>query len=252
MCHDMGLIACFWVPLWNAAASTQFAASDWLMKPDLLFQFMSRFHASFCWLPNFAFMYLAAQKHRMGHIPDLAHVRAWINCSEPVRRPSFRTFTEAFAGPGIRPEQCQASYAMAENVFAVTQTPLGTLPATVPRAKIKGMSTDLNPMAYDVLDQVYVSSGRPLSGMGIRIRSFAGEFCAEANVGGIEISGDSLFCGYWGNDGFQTHRLTADGWYATGDYGFIENGDLYVLGRFDDVIVSAGRKNFSVDLSTIV
>ena len=65
MYHDMGLIACFWLPLWNEACSTQFAVSDWLMGPGLLFHLMSTYRATFCWLPNFAFAYLAAQKERL-------------------------------------------------------------------------------------------------------------------------------------------------------------------------------------------
>ena len=77
--HDMGLIACFWLPLWNDAPSTQFAATDWLMHPELLFHFLSKYQATFCWLPNFAFAYLAAQRKRERHEVNLAHVRAFIN-----------------------------------------------------------------------------------------------------------------------------------------------------------------------------
>lgn len=59
---------------------------------------------------------------------DLAHVREFINCSEPVRERSLKVFTDAFSALGVRPDQCQASCTMAENTFAVTQTPLGVPP----------------------------------------------------------------------------------------------------------------------------
>src|SRR2546422_2397627 len=36
--HDMGLVACLWFPLWAGTPSTHFAASDWLLRPELLFQ----------------------------------------------------------------------------------------------------------------------------------------------------------------------------------------------------------------------
>ena len=85
MYHDMGLIACLWLPLWSGAPSLQFSAQDWLMDPGLLFRLMERFRGTFSWLPNFAFSYLAAQRARM-QPASLAHVRAWINCSEPVRQ----------------------------------------------------------------------------------------------------------------------------------------------------------------------
>ena len=55
---------------------------------------------------------------------DVSFVKAFINCSEPCQAETFGNFLEAFAGWGVRPDQLQTCYAMAETVFAVTQTPL--------------------------------------------------------------------------------------------------------------------------------
>ena len=248
MYHDMGLIACFWLALWNEAPSTQFAASEWLMDPGLLFYLMSKYRATFCWLPNFAFAYLAAHKERVERTVTLAHVRAWINCSEPVRERSFTAFTEAFTGLGVRSEQCQASYAMAESVFAVTQTPLGEVPATFSRLSVEGASQS----SYSLMDDCYVSSGRNLAGTAVRIRRSTGDICRDAVAGAIEIRGQSMFCGYWGKDGFKSQLLTADGWYVTGDYGFTHKGDLYVIGRIKDVIIAAGVSVVPEDIEALV
>jgi acyl-CoA synthetase (AMP-forming)/AMP-acid ligase II len=250
--HDMGLIACFWLPLWASAPSTQFAAMDWLMDPGMLFSLMSQYRARVCWLPNFAFSYLVAQEERLGKGANLEHVRAWINCSEPVRERSIRLFTEAFAGLGVRPAQCQVSYAMAENVFAISQTPLGVPPRTITRARIGGITTDLSRTAYDLLSDLYVSSGRVLDGMQARIRGFDGRLCGDRMAGDIEICGESLFCGYWGCDSFSTQSLTSDGWYATGDYGFTDDGDLYVIGRIKDIIIVGGQNIFPEDVEVLV
>jgi fatty-acyl-CoA synthase len=252
MYHDMGLIACFWLPLWNEASSIQFAASDWLMDPGMLFSLMSKYRAKFCWLPNFAFVYLAAQRERVDRAVNLAHVKAWINCSEPVRENSFQVFTEAFFGMGVRPEQCQASYAMAENVFAVTQTPLGRVPATFDRVSVEGTSLDQRRTSYNLLDDRYVSSGCSLADTAFRIRCGSGDLGGDAVAGGIEIRGESLFCGYWGKDGFQSQSLTADGWYVTGDYGFAHRDDLYVIGRIKDIIITGGVNVFPEDIETLV
>ena len=90
-----------------------------------------RFKSTFCWLPNFAFSYLSSQRSRMSS-SSLGHVRGWINCSEPVRQRSIAAFLEAFSPWGVTPLQCQASYGMAETVFAVTQTPPGEVPRGCP------------------------------------------------------------------------------------------------------------------------
>jgi acyl-CoA synthetase (AMP-forming)/AMP-acid ligase II len=53
---------------------------------------------------------------------DLSSLRMLINCSEPVRAQSMEEFCAAYADCGLRPNVLQSSYAMAENVFAVTQS----------------------------------------------------------------------------------------------------------------------------------
>src|SRR5262249_36027383 len=123
--HDMGLIACLYFPLLLGIPSLHFAATDWLLRPELLFHYIQQYEASLCWLPNFAFSYMAQRKEMMEDTYSLGHVRAWINCSEPVRRKSLRDFVERFGDWGVAPGALQSCYAMAENVFAVTQSSPG-------------------------------------------------------------------------------------------------------------------------------
>lgn len=249
--HDMGLIACLWFPLWSSAPSLHFSASDWLLDPELLFRCLDRYRATFCWLPNFAFSYLAAQRGRMQQSHSLGHVRAWINCSEPVRLRSFREFAEAFAPWGVTMESMQASYAMAENIFAVTQTPLGTPPKTFPRNRLRHGAAQLQEHAFDLLDDVYVSSGPVLEGMNVRVVNPQGEVSADAEPGNIQLRTECLFSGYWTSGGFITESIV-DGWYSTGDYGFLTGEDLYVIGRLKDIIIVGGQNIFPEDVESVV
>ena len=251
MYHDMGLIACLWLPLWLGAPSLQFSAADWLLDPASLFAYMERYRGTFCWLPNFAFSYMAAQKERMKGGYSLGHVRGWINCSEPVRQTSMNSFAAAFGEWGVVPESLQASYAMAENVFAVTQTPLGARPATFERRTVKHRTADDPGLAFGLIDSVYVSSGRPLPGMNVRIME-AGQPCDPGQSGEIELQTECLFSGYWGNQGFVTNALSSDGWYSTGDYGFVAGGDLFVIGRMKDIVIVAGQNVFPEDVEAVV
>lgn len=251
MYHDMGLIACLWFPLWCGAPSLHFSASDWLLNPDLLFRLLDRYHATFCWLPNFAFSYLAAQRERMKQPSSLSHVRAWINCSEPVRLRSFREFAEAFASWGVTMESLQACYAMAENIFAVTQTPLGTEPRIFPRNRLRHRAAQFQENAFNLLDDVYVSSGSILEGMNVRVVNPQGEVCAEAEPGNIQLRTECLFSGYWTSAGFSAESIV-DGWYSTGDYGFLAEENLYVIGRLKDIIIVGGQNIFPEDVELVV
>jgi acyl-CoA synthetase (AMP-forming)/AMP-acid ligase II len=252
MYHDMGLIACLWFPLWHGAPSLQFSASDWLLNPELLFQLIERYHATFCWLPNFAFSYLSAQRERMKGQYSLGHVRAWINCSEPVRLRSFREFAAVFEPWGVRMEALQASYAMAENVFAVTQTTLGATTPTFPRSRLRQRAAELPETAFDLLDDVYVSSGRLLAGMETRVVNSEGAPCADGEPGNIQVRAESLFAGYWTDEGFIASSISEDGWYTTGDYGFLAAENLYVIGRLKDIVIVGGQNVFPEDIELVV
>jgi fatty-acyl-CoA synthase len=252
MYHDMGLIACLWLPLWYGAPSLQFAASDWLLRPDLLFAYAERYGATFCWLPNFAFSYLAGQRERMQGPYSLGHMRAWINCSEPVRLRSIEAFAGTFADWGVRRETLQASYAMAENVFAATQTTLGALPAAIPRADVRQRGAAYQDLAFNLIDDVYVSSGRALDDMEIRIVAADGSPAEERQAGEIQLRTPCLFSGYWGSGGFARSTISADGWYSTADYGLLSDGELFVIGRMKDIIIVGGQNVFPEDIEMVV
>lgn len=66
---------------------------------------------------------------------------------------------------------------------------------------------------------------------------------APGEVGEIIVHTDSdeAFKGYW-NRPDATRKAIRDGWYFTGDLGFMdEQGDLYVIGRVDEMIISGGE-----------
>jgi fatty-acyl-CoA synthase len=248
--HDMGLIACLYFPLWAGIPSVHFAASDWLLRPELLFRFVEEYRGSFCWLPNFAFSYLAQRKEMMEVAYSLEHVRAWINCSEPVRHKSLSEFADQYGEWGVSPGSLQSSYAMAENVFAVTQSIGGLLP-TVARSKVQACLLSYQPNAFEVIDDVYVSSGQCLPGMQVRVVDSDGSICLDFAAGEIQLQTACLFSGYWDRSGFHRDAFTEDGWYRTGDYGFFATGELYVIGRMKDIIIVAGQNIFPEDIETI-
>jgi fatty-acyl-CoA synthase len=248
--HDMGLIACYWLPLWHGAASVQIAANDWVINPELLLKYAARYKATFCWLPNFSFSYLSQRGEQMQK-HSLGSVRAWINCSEPVRCKSVAEFATTFAGRGVKKESLQASYAMAETVFAITQSEPGRELASVPRSCVSHENRACGELAFDLIDDVYVSSGKPLPDTEIKIIAVDGSKCPDFAPGEIHVRTPSLFSGYWGAEGFQTHSLNG-GWHATGDFGFIAEGELFVIGRFKDIVIVGGNNIFPEDVEAVV
>ena len=67
-----------------------------------------------------------------------------------------------------------------------------------------------------------------------------------------DLAGDEAFEGYWNRPDADAKALR-DGWYFTGDTGFIDaDGDLFVTGRVDDMIISGGENISPVDIESVL
>ena len=67
-----------------------------------------------------------------------------------------------------------------------------------------------------------------------------------------ELAGDEAFEGYHNRPDANAKSLR-DGWYFTGDTGYFDtDGDLYVTGRVDDMIISGGENISPVDIESVL
>ena len=62
--------------------------------------------------------------------------------------------------------------------------------------------------------------------------------------GEIQVKGDNVMLGYYKNDEENAKAFTEDGWYRTGDIGYMdEDGYIFITGRLKSVIVLENGKN---------
>src|ERR1035438_6621405 len=254
--HDMGLIACFMLPMACHIPVVMQSPLDWVMHPETMLQIISEYKCTLAWLPNFAFQFVPRRtpQSRWSQY-DLSSARALINCSEPVRASSMDEFYGAFASIGLKREALQSSYAMAENVFAVTQSdihrPSGPdrIWADGPRFRSEHL---VAPVAEGTPGAMsFVSSGRLLPNNEVRIISDTGEVLSQGWVGEILIKSDCMFEGYY-NRPDLTAEAIVDGWYRSGDLGFYLDGELYVVGRKKDLLIIGGENIYPQDIEEAV
>ncbi len=253
--HDMGLIACFMLPMACHIPLVMQSPIDWVMHPETMLQVISEHKCTLAWLPNFAFQFVPrrTRPNRRGQY-DLSSVRALINCSEPVRTSSMQEFQNAFAAIGLKAGALQSSYAMAENVFAVTQSDIDSSSGPT-RIWADGRqfrsSHRVVPVAEGSAGSVcFTSSGRLLPNHEILIVSDSGAPLGENQAGEILIKSDCLFDGYY-NRADLTAKAIVDGWYHAGDLGFCVDEELYVVGRKKDLIIVGGENIYPQDIEEI-
>ncbi len=250
--HDMGLIAGFLQPVLTGTLLVMMSPFEWVRAPQRLLTAVSQYRGTLSWLPNFAYNF-CAQKIRDRHLEgvDLSSWRAVINCSEPVRYESHRAFSERFALHGFRPQALAASYAMAENVFGVTQGGIDA-PLTVDIIDREAFQVErvARPCADGEGALKMVSCGRPLSNTQVRILSAEGQELPERSVGEVALHSDCMLTGYY-NRPDETAKAFRGGWYLTGDYGYLADGELYVSGRKKDLIIVGGKNIYPQDLENL-
>ena len=251
--HDMGLVAGFLLPVLTRTPLVLMSPFDWVRAPYRLMQTVSQYRGTLTWLPNFAYNF-CAQKVRPRHLEDvdLSSWRAIINCSEPVKIESQRVFLEAFQPYGLKAKALQTSYAMAENVFAVTQSLLGSTPVVETVDRLAFITERvIKPPVNGKPTIEMLSSGRPIFNTKVRVLDEAGKDLPESVIGEIALQSDCMLTGYY-NRPDATQKAFLDGWYLTGDYGYVSNGEVYVTGRKKDMIIVGGKNVYPQDLEMLV
>jgi long-chain acyl-CoA synthetase len=94
------------------------------------------------------------------------------------------------------------------------------------------------------------SVGATLPGVEIRLVDDAGDAPEGEDAGEIWIRGDNLFSGYWpdGADGPD-----GEGWYATGDVGFLDpDGDLFLVDRLKELVIVSGFNVYPSEVEDVL
>jgi len=94
------------------------------------------------------------------------------------------------------------------------------------------------------------SVGAALPGIRIKLVAEGGAPPEGEDAGEIHIAGDNLFSGYWpdGADGPD-----ADGWWATGDVGFLDaQGDLYLVDRLKELVIVSGFNVYPSEIEDLI
>lgn len=96
------------------------------------------------------------------------------------------------------------------------------------------------------------SCGPPLPGVDIEIRDDDGAVVADGEIGEICLRSEQLMDFYWGKPA-ETEKAIVDGWYKTGDLGFLNtSGGLVVVDRKKNMLISGGVNIYPAEIELAV
>ncbi|HEX3174216.1 MAG TPA: AMP-binding protein [Solirubrobacterales bacterium] len=242
--HDMGLFLTVLTPaIWGATChylpTERFARdpAEWLRLVEA-----HRAHSILG--PSTAFGSALRAVERRDERPDLSSLELVRLVAEAVDPGVAARLTEAAPRFGLKPETLGSGYGLAEAVLAVTLTVPGE-GLQVDRISLDALAAEN--VALDAAEgrtRTIASSGPSLK-LDLRIAGPNGEPLEERQVGEILLHGASLMSRYIGAK--APDPFSEDGWLATGDMGYVANGELYVTGRATDMVIVMGHNYYPED-----
>lgn len=251
--HDLGLVGGVLAPLVLGIPSVLMSPFEWLARPAMQLQAVHRHRATMCTMPSFALSYCARRiKDSDLEGVDLASWRLLIASAEPIPPHVFDLFAGRFARWGFRREALATSYGLAEHTLTVTLSDLDKPPRMEQvNRRLLQAERRAEPESASADAIQLMSTGKPLQGVEIEIRSPDGAALPERRVGEICLRSPYVFDGYL-NDDSRTRETLREGWLATGDLGYLSDGELFVCGRLKDLIIVAGMNVSAEQVESVV
>jgi len=125
----------------------------------------------------------------------------------------------------------------------------------IPVAPTYGLSEACSQVATMLPDEAYRkpgSVGKPLTFTSVRIVGENGASLPTGEYGEVVISGSTVFAGYYNNPE-ATAKTLRNGELYTGDIGYLdEDGDLWLVQRRSDLIVSGGENIYPAEIERVL
>ncbi len=204
-----------------------------LQDPLLWLDWIERYRATITWAPNFAYGLINDRAQEVSlRCWEMSQMRFILNGGEAIVAKHARKFLQLLAPHGLSPTAMHPSWGMSETCSGVVFSNF-SLDST----------TD---------EQKFVEVGAPIPGVKVRIVDDLGQVVEEETIGRVQINGVAVTSGYYQNLELNQEVFTQDGWFNTGDLGFLYSGRLTITGRQKDVIIINGLNYYSHEIESAV
>lgn len=227
-----------------------------IRRPLLWLDCLDRFGATNTWAPNFAFSLVCRHAEEIAAGSwDLSRLTNICNAGEAVVARTALRFVELLAPHALPADAMVPCWGMSETSSGVTYTRMHRDDAAVGTVSLVPASLDgeLRELPAGTPGAVVVTEvGAPVPGVALRIVDQEGEVLPEGRVGRLHVSGDTVLNGYAHNERANRESFTADGWFDTGDLGFLRDGRLFLTGRRKNMVIVNGANFPAHEIEAVV
>ncbi|ADO67834.1 non-ribosomal peptide synthetase [Stigmatella aurantiaca] len=231
-------------------SSTEWVLGDPLRWLDL----MEKHRVSYSWSPNFGFKLVSDAVRQAPHRAwRLDRLKRLMNAGEQVTAPVIREFIQVLAPFGLRTQVMQPGYGMAELCTAITYQNDFHPERGVHRAAKSSLNGPL--VLKDTEDAstvTFVEVGPPNPGVQLRIVDENLRLLPEGVIGRVQARGAVVTPGYLHNEAANREAFVGEGWFNTGDSGFLWRGRLTLTGREKEMIIVRGSHLYCHEIEDMV
>lgn len=215
-----------------------------IRRPLLWLDCLDRFQATNTWAPNFAFSLVCQRAEEIAAGSwDLSRLTNICNAGEAVVARTAHRFVELLAPHALPADAMVPCWGMSETSSGVTYTRMHRDDPAIGTISLEPASLDsgLRELPVGTPGAVVVTEvGAPVPGVALRIVDPEGEVLSEGRVGRLHVSGSTVLNGYAHNVRANRESFTDDGWFDTGDLGFLRDGRLFLTGRQKNMVIVNG------------
>ncbi|MCW8999235.1 MAG: beta-ketoacyl synthase N-terminal-like domain-containing protein, partial [Kangiellaceae bacterium] len=255
--HDFGLIAFHLAPIVGQVNQVHIPTKAYIWSPAIWFQAVDKFRATILGCPNFGYQhFLKLYKRRRKHEWDwdLSCIRMIINGAEPISAELSRQFCTEMQQYKMSSDVIYCAYGLAEASLMVSlgKPGDGVIEYFVDREKLSigDRVVDVHEEDENVIK--LVDCGALLPSVQVRITDERNNALPDRVVGKIEIFGKNVSKGYYNNPQASAVAVDGDGWFNTGDLGFLNDGKLVFASRLKEMIIINGINYFPYDIERAI
>jgi non-ribosomal peptide synthase protein (TIGR01720 family) len=254
MDHVVPILTCHLKDVYLGCTQIEIRTETILTQPLKWLDYIEKHRVTHTWSPNFGYKLVSdclAKNEKK--VWDLSSMQYFLNAGEQVTLPVITEFLRLVAPFHIEPSAMQPSFGMAEACTCMTFQREFDIAGGVHLMEKSSLSGRLRKATEgDPHVIAFVDLGGPVPGIQIRITDANNQLVPEGVIGRFQIKGPVITPGYYKNEKANEEAFIGDGWFNSGDLGFILNGRLTLTGREKEIIVINGANHYCYEIEDVI